>query len=248
MREWYENFNKYYMDIHAPLLTKEINESEVNFLEHVLKLEKGASILDLPCGYGRHSNILAERGYKVTGIDIKEEFLDIAKSNSIDSSNPSFLQGDMRNIPFENEFDAILNLFTSFGYYSDEENFKTLESFSKALKMGGKLVIDILNREWSLKQTKDSPLVWILYDDNKVFMAKNKYNIFSGRWRSDQIITDHGQAHTQFQDIRLYTYTELSNMLNKVGMVILSSYGNINTGEPYSINSRNMIVVAEKVL
>jgi len=244
---WTENFfGDYYLKIHLPLLTDDLNNNEVNLLEDILKLQKGAAILDMPCGFGRHSNILAARGYNVTGLDYKEEFINLAKENSNGLENVKFIQGDMRKIEFENEFDAVLNLFTSFGYFSDAENYETLQGISRSLKKGGKVIIDMINREWALSQTKENGLVWLLYPDNKVFLANNKFDIFNGRWLSDQIIVDKGQSFKQYQDVRLYTYTELNFFLSQVGMEIVECYGDLNK-EPYTTMSRNMIVVAEKL-
>ena len=119
---------------------------------------------------------------------------------------------------------------------------------AKSLKTGGKFLIDNVSREWSINQAKESPLVWLLYPDNKVFLAKNKFNILTGRWYSDQLIVDKGQTFKQVQDIRLYTYTEMSNMLNKVGLVIIKAFGEYNPDVPYQVNSRNMVLLAEKVI
>jgi SAM-dependent methyltransferase len=244
---WTENFfGDYYLKIHLPLLTDDLNNAEVNFLLDILNLPAGASILDMPCGFGRHSNILAARGYNVTGLDYKDEFINLARENSKGLQNVKYIQGDMRQIEFENEFDAVINLFTSFGYFSDEENIETLRRIGKALKKGGKVVIDMINREWALNQTKENGLVWLLYPDNKVFLANNKFDIFKGRWTSDQIIVDKGKAHEQSQDVRLYTFTEMNFFLEQFGMQITDSYGD-TTKEPYTTNSRNMILVAEKV-
>ena len=248
--DWKDDFfGKYYLDIHLPLLTDDVNTSEVDFVEKVLDLPKGSTILDVHCGFGRHSNLLALRGYKVTGVDIKEEFLELARKHSKEHKTGAiFIEEDMKKLPFENKFDAVLNLFTSFGYFSDEENFEFLKRVAKSLKTGGKFLIDNVSREWSINQAKESPLVWLLYPDNKVFLAKNKFNILTGRWYSDQLIVDKGQTFKQVQDIRLYTYTEMSNMLNKVGLVIIKAFGEYNPDVPYQVNSRNMVLLAEKVI
>ncbi len=244
---WTEKFfGDYYLKIHLPLLTDEVNQNEINFVEEILQLPQGASILDIPCGFGRHSSILAQKGYKVTGLDYKEEFISMAKENSKDLPNINFIHGDMKEITFNNEFDAIINLFTSFGYFSDSENFDILKRFSKALKIGGKIVIDIINREWAITQSKENGLVWLLYPDNKVFLANNKFDIFNGRWISEQIIVEHGKSFEQYQDIRLYSFTEIDFLLGQVGMQVIDAYGD-NTKAPYSVSSRSMIIVAQKV-
>lgn len=237
-----------YLDLHLPLLTDDVNNTDVDFMLDVLDIPKGSEILDLPCGFGRHSNILAERGYKVTGIDYKSHFIDLAIKNSQEKYLPNkvnFMLGDMRKLEFENQFDAVINFFTSFGYFDDNENFETLKGMARSLKVGGKLLIDMVNREWAINMTRENGLVWLLYPDNKVFLANNKFDILKGRWISEQIIVEKGESTDQHQDIRLYSYTEYSFLLNVVGLKIIAAYGDTDKS-PYSIKSRNMILVAEK--
>ncbi len=238
-----------YLDLHLPLLTDEVNISDVDFMLDVLDIPQGSEILDLPCGFGRHSNILAEKGYKVTGLDNQEHFIDLAKKNSEEkglSDKVSFVVGDMRKLDFENQFDAVINFFTSFGYFDDNENFETLKGMARSLKVGGKLLIDMVNREWAINMTRENGLIWLLYPDNRVFLANNKFDILKGRWLSEQIIVDKGEATDQHQDIRLYSYTEYAFLLNVVGMKIIEAYGDTDKSD-YSLKSRNMILVAEKI-
>ena len=237
-----------YLDLHLPLLTDEVNIADVNFMLDVLNISKGSSILDLPCGFGRHSNLLAEKGYQVTGMDFKSHFIELAQKNSEEkglADKVNFVLGDMRKLEFENQFDAVINFFTSFGYFDDGENFDTLKGMAKSLKIGGKLLIDMINREWAINMTRENGLVWLLYPDNKVFLANNKFDILKGRWISEQVIVDKGESTDQHQDIRLYSYTEYQFLLNVVGMKIIAAYGDTDKSD-YAIKSRNMILVAEK--
>lgn len=244
---WMENFfgNKY-LDTHLPLLTDNVNNADVNFMLDVLDIPEGAEILDVPCGFGRHSNLLSEKGYKVTGIDFKPEFIELAQKNSQEKNlNTNFIVGDMRKLDFDNKFDAVINFFTSFGYFDDNDNFETLKGMSKSLKIGGKIIIDMVNREWAINMTRENGLIWLLYPDNKVFLANNKFDILKGRWISDQVIVEKGESFEQQQDVRLYSYTEYSFLLNIVGLKIIAAYGDIDKSQ-YNVKSRNMIIVAEK--
>lgn len=102
-----------------------------------LELDKPMKILDLACGHGRHANRLAELGHSVTGVDITSGFLEIAKKDAQERGvSVEYVQGDMREISFKEEFDRVLLLFTAFGYFEDEENFKVLENVAQALKPG----------------------------------------------------------------------------------------------------------------
>ncbi len=88
----------------------------------------GSKILDLACGYGRHTIPLAKMGYDMTGLDYTEKFIQMAEEKAKEENlQIEFLVGDMRKIPFENHFAGVISYFTSFGFFSDEENFEVLK-------------------------------------------------------------------------------------------------------------------------
>lgn len=246
---WTETFfGKYYLPTHLPVLSEKKTQEEVNFIESSLNLPKGSKILDLPCGHGRHSIELAKRGYDVTGVDFQPDFIALAKENAENLTNINFIVQDMKTIEFDNEFDAIINFFTSFGYFSEEENFEVLKSFAKALKKDGKLIIDTVNREWTMKHTGEMTQSWLIYPNNNnvTFLANNSFDLYSSRMISKQAIIDNEERYLQEQDIRLYAYTEMDAMLKEVGMEIVSAYGNIYKDD-YEKDSTNMILVAKKL-
>lgn len=130
------------------------NEEEARFfIDNLLKkleLPKGAKILDLACGKGRHAIYLNTLGYDVTGIDLSEE--NIATAQISENQTLSFFVHDMRQLYWNEYFDCILNLFTSFGYFDDEnDNLKTLQSVHDSLKPGGTFVIDFMNAEKAIQ-------------------------------------------------------------------------------------------------
>lgn len=121
----------------------------VTFLEQTLKLNDCSSILDLGCGRGRHAINLAKKGYRVKGIDLSAEAIKTAteKAEELNLSNVEFEVRDMRD-PLDEKFDAIVNLFTTFGYFEqDAENASVLDSVVKMLKKEGVFVLDYLNAE-----------------------------------------------------------------------------------------------------
>ncbi|MGM0546976.1 MAG: class I SAM-dependent methyltransferase [Bacteroidota bacterium] len=149
--EWFDSplYEKLYAD-------RDEQEAQqlIEFLEHTLLSEQYRSILDLGCGRGRHSHNLAGRGYEVTGIDLSPAAIETAKekADELGLDNVQFKVRDMRE-PLPREFDAIVNLFTTFGYFkSDAENASVLDSVIKMLKEEGLFVLDYLNAE-KVKQT-----------------------------------------------------------------------------------------------
>jgi len=246
--DWTENFfGKYYLTIHKPLLTKQITLQEINFIIDILDLDENNFILDIPCGFGRHSIPLAEKGFNVIGIDNNDEFLSLANriKNTRNLKNINFIKEDMQNLDYKNKFDAIINLFTSFGYYDDEVNFDILKRMSKSLKKGGKLLIEFLNREWTIINTRINNQVWVVYPNNIVFLANNNFDVFTGRWISEQKVVDNGEIFNQSENIRLYSYVEMNKMLNELGLEIITSYGDYDKS-PYTSDSTKMIILAEK--
>lgn len=116
---------------------------ETAFLWKALGLKKGSRVLDIPCGTGRHAVRLARRGASVLGVDITESYLREARKAAGKLPNVRFVRGDMRRIPLKNEFDAAINLWTSFGYFdTPAEDVKVLRGIARALKPGGLFLID----------------------------------------------------------------------------------------------------------
>ena len=118
----------------------------------VLKLNQGSRILDLACGTGRHAVLLAKRGAFVVGVDKTDAYLKEARSAARGLSNCLFARGDMRRLPFKGEFDAAINLWTSFGYFDKaSDDLKVLKAVARALKPGSLFLIDLLDFAWVKK-------------------------------------------------------------------------------------------------
>jgi SAM-dependent methyltransferase len=117
---------------------------EVRFLWKVLRLRRGSRVLDLPCGTGRHAIRLARRGASVLGVDLSAEYLREARRAAKGLPGARFVRGDMRRIPLKGEFDAAINLWTSFGYFATPaEDLRVLRGVARALKPGGLFLIDM---------------------------------------------------------------------------------------------------------
>ena len=125
---------------------------QVDFIIHMLNLTGNGKILDLACGYGRHSVELARRGYEVTGVDITKDYIDAANDQAArESLEVTFICDDIRNIDVTGEFDVVINVADgAIGYLEDdEENLKIFDRISNALKPGGKHFMDICNAHYA---------------------------------------------------------------------------------------------------
>ena len=250
-RPWYSEkaglFDKHYFYSYKDSLTKKITANQVNFLEKFLKLKKGMKILDLACGHGRHSIELARRGYDVTGQDINASFLKQAEQAARKSKvNVKFVKSDMRKIPFKEKFGAIINLFTSFGYFkNDKENQKVIREISRALKPGGKLLMDITNREWLLKNYL--PKDWRQFPDGSIELNERSFNPKTGYNTEKRIkIFPGGKRKTYEISLRLYTIAELNKMYKSAGLILKKTFGGFH-GERLTPDTKRCLLIAEKV-
>ena len=245
---WYtEFFNEDYLKIYSERLSHDVTERETSFVVDSLGLQEGARVLDLACGHGRHAVALAQRGMVVTGQDLNEDYLRKAREDAVrEGVEIETVQGDMRDIPFTSEFDAVINMFTAFGYFdSDDEDVRVLQSAGNSLKGDGQLLLDTINREWVLANYVQND--WHRDDDGNTFLEHREFNLVTGRNHvTFTIVTADGtRRESPGHDIRLYTLTELVSLFDASGLRVSATYGDYD-GSPYAINSPRMIVVATK--
>lgn len=247
--EWWQNFfdDGTYRILYElyPERRQENTIRHCNFIEDVLKPSKHAKILDLACGPGRHSIELAKRGYKVTGFDYSEFFLNKARAfeKEVDA-NVRFVQGDMRELPFQNEFDIAINMFTSFGYFQKEEDhLKVLKGVAKSLKLGGKFLLDVINREWLVRhfQAKgwEKGADFLLLEDRKLDLEHSRSE---AKWI---LLQDNKQKIYQ-HSLRIFTLRELMELMNQANLKVLSYYGTFRQ-EPWNFDTNRTIIITEKI-
>ena len=243
--EWYVNFfDEFYNKLHTFKDWKQTRE-DVDLIEKLLDLSPNDKILDVPCGFGRHSIELIRRGYSVVGVDYNQPQIDRAKS-LMERTGVYFdiVKSDMRNLPFEEEFDKLFNFFTSFGYFSDDENEKTIRQFHKALKKGGKILLDVINRDYII--TNFEPASIVHRDDGSIFIDERIFNPLTSRIKSiNTLITPDGSRSERKMELRIYSLHELLSMFKRNGFKVVNYYD--NKGKEFKINSFGIIVVAEKV-
>jgi SAM-dependent methyltransferase len=247
-RAWYVDFfGSDYLDIYRHIFTTERSAQEVAFAERALELKPNACVLDLCCGQGRHSVPLAQRGYRVTALDLSPAYLELAQ-RAAEGHNVKIetIAADMREIPFHHSFDAIISMYSSFGYLESEaDDMQVLESLAKALKPGGRLFLDMLNREWAVANYIQND--WHDGPDGTLYIERRDLDLETSRMhvRFTIIGPDGGRRDSIGHNIRLYTLTELSRMLSSVDLSVTATFGGFN-GEKYSIDTRRMIITARK--
>lgn len=243
-RPWFETiFDERYPDLFQPL--EEDPDEEVDGILRFLALPDGSAVEDLGCGRGRHAIRIARKGHKVTGVDISEFMLRMARKQAeAEGVEVEWVREDMRTFCRYGAFDLALSLFTSFGFFSDEENLKVLRNIGNSLRPGGTLLLDLrnagkgLSRLEDLDKTIDIPAGRLRLSarfDRQTMRTKVEHTLF----RSDGI-----RISSAF-DVRVYSMEELVVMLRKAGMEVKDFYGSL-TGDPFTEDSTRMVTLAVK--
>ena len=199
---------------------------EVKKMVNWLELEQGARLLDLCCGMGRHSMALEEFGFEVTGVDLSKVLLQEAIKQGSDG-HVTWINGDMREVPLSEPFDAIVNLFTSFGYFDeDEQNEQVLHEIHRLLKKKGRFIIDFLNPIYvkahlvAQSERKEGDLT-----------IRETRAIEDGCVRKRIVISETGEPDRHYlEQVKLYERPMFEAMLQKAGLHIM--YTAIMRGRP----------------
>lgn len=227
-------------------LSRDVVVRETNFIEHCLGVEKGAVILDLACGAGQHAVELASRGYSVVGLDLSLAMLARAADEAQERSQKlNFLQGDMRDMAFEDMFDGVFCWATSFGYFEDDKNFAVLQRIHKALRKGGTLLLDVMNRDFVAP--RQPSLVW--YEgEGCICMDEMQVDFFTSRLKVKRTaMFEDGRSREVDYSIRLYGLHELGKMMRDAGFKVVEVSGHpAHPGVFFGCESPRVIILAER--
>ncbi len=265
---WYTEeagfFGAGYLTEYAGLLTKERTAAEVAFVKHVLDLPAGASILDVPSGHGRHAIPLAVQGFDVTCVDLNNFFLDEAKKRVVDGKvtipsfapystnteeeipvNIRFRQSDMRELSFDGEFDAAINMFTAMGYFeNDEEDMKFLRGVHRALRPGGKFLLDYLNVPWVLRNYRPASIQRL--PDGGMVLTERTLDLGRGYIHDARTWIRSGRVEETRQTVfRMYMPHELVAMATRAGFTLTATYGDFDESS-LTLTSPRAIFFLEK--
>ena len=235
-------FDEDYLYFYGPR-EEETTETEVDALWRILELAPGTEVLDAPCGHGRIANRLAERGCRVTGLDATQLFLDVARRDAAARGvDVEYVHGDMRSLPWHERFDVVLNWFTSFGYFSDDDNRKVLAEARRALKPGGRFVLELIHRDNLMRRFVPEGVV---ERDGNVMVDFRAVDVLTGRMETDRLVVRDGRSRRMHFSIRMFAFRELRDWLLQAGFVDVGGYDG-ESGEPLALDSRRMVVVATK--
>jgi len=220
---------------------------EVDFLEKALAPPSGASLLDIPCGSGRHSVELARRGYRMTGIDLSADFLKDARARAAEAQVELDLRhSDMRDPGLAPDaFDGAFCFGNSFPYLDRTGATAFLAALNKTLRPGGRLVIDTGCVAESILPTL-LPQRWHRFDDI-IVMSKASYIASASRLDIDYTFIQGGKIETRPSSSYVFTVAELTRMLANAGFDVISLAGGF-AGERYELGSPRLLLTAQRVM
>ncbi len=243
---WHDD-DSFWQTFESEMFTTEKLEAaprEVEQLVELLGLQPGAKVLDLCCGIGRHSLELARRGYEITGLDRTASYLERARRQAkAEGLSVDFVQGDMRRFCALEEFDAVVNMFTAFGYFEDAcDDKRVILNAYASLKRGGKLLIEMIGKEVLARIFR--PRDWH-ERDGRIFLreteATQDWSWIENRW----IMLENGEQKEFSFGHRVYSAVELTSLLKRCGFAEVKVFGDL-TGSPYDHQAQRLAAVAVK--
>ncbi len=217
---------------------------EIDQLVGLLDLQPGAKVLDLCCGVGRHSLELARRGFKITGLDRTASYLEQARKKA-ESENleVDLVLGDARKFCALEEFDAVINMFTAFGYFEGAcDDKRVLLNAYASLKRGGKLLIEMVGKEVLARIFQ--PRDWHEHN-GRIFLRETEvtqdWSWIKNRW----ILLEDGEQKEFSFGHRVYSAVELTGLLKRCGFSEVKVFGDLE-GSPYDHQAQRLVVVAIK--
>lgn len=238
-KEWFEHWfdTPFYHILYDYRNDDEARHFMSNLVHH-LRLSKGDKILDLPCGKGRHSIFLYEQGFDTTGADLSVNSIEYAKQ--FEKENLNFRIHDMRD-PLNGSYDAIFNLFTSFGYFNQETtNIKVLKNFKNALNDGGHIVVDFLNLDKVVAELVPQ----------QHLRKKNVDFIISKKVSEDFILKEievhfKDERHHYLEKVQALDLDKMNYFADKAGLEIQEIFGDYDLNPFDKENSERLILVMQ---
>lgn len=241
-KEWFGDWfdSKYYHILYKNRDHEEAGKF-IDALCDLLNLPQGSKIMDLACGKGRHAIYLNRKGYDVTGLDLSERNILLARH--FENESLRFFIHDMRNVWSRNEFDCVMNLFTSFGYFDHEhENQVAIEAATEALKPGGKFVLDFLNPFTvinNLVQDEKKVVGGIEFHINKVYSEE-------GFLLKKISFEDKGERFCFQEKVKAIRRIKFLEYFENAGLKLIEIFGDYSLKKYEAEESERMIFYLEK--
>jgi SAM-dependent methyltransferase len=245
-KPWYEEvFDEDFLRT-LPFMTPAQTEREVNFIREALSPPTGGEVLDVGCGYGRHALELAQQGLRLTGLDLSLPMLIRAADHAQKRGLAvNFVHADMREMTYNGQFDAAYCVLSSFGYFDEETNLRVATAICRALKPGGRFLLDIMNRDYIVG---DLPSRTWWEGDGCVVLEEVDFNYHTSRILIRRsVVFGNGRQSEQEISLRAFSLHEVGKLLRQAGLRVLDVSGGLATKSRfYGSASRNIIAVCER--
>jgi cyclopropane fatty-acyl-phospholipid synthase-like methyltransferase len=254
---WYETFfHGLSLELWRKAISPKQTKREADFLTKALGCDKGSHVLDVPCGNGRLSLELARRGWRVTGVDIAEEFIEEARAGwksdpaaeAVDTdtiTRAEFILRDMRQIQGKAIYDGAYCFGNSFGFLDYDGMQKFLSGVARALRPGARFVIETGMAAESVLQ-KFEPVTVHQIDDISVTI-KERYLAEESCIDTEYIFEQDGKIESRPAKHWIYTVAEIRRMLEHAGFEVVNLYGSLKCG-PYTLGADELFVIARRDL
>ncbi len=241
---WIDYFKEGWEPIQERYKTAEDTWNESGFIAEYMLENEYKSVLDVPCGSGRISLALAKDRFEVCGLEYNPDAIKKAKEKAkAEKLSIDFIVGDMRDMTFNRSFDMVVCAFNSFGYFSDEDNKRFLQSVSDALQPNGTLLLDCHVLETMLPVFSPKSH-WRIADF--LIVEDRMYDYTSSRLQGTWTIVKDGKQQSFTSDVRVYSYNELITLLKSVGFTSFEAYGNYY-GDAFELGDDGLVLLATKL-
>jgi 2-polyprenyl-3-methyl-5-hydroxy-6-metoxy-1,4-benzoquinol methylase len=238
VNDWWETFfDQDYLKIWGQVFTDEVNTQQAMELWSLLDLNPGCRLLDAPCGWGRLSRRLALQGAMVLGVDQSETLLNVAEAQrgELPTERLRYRRHDLRKTLAETGFDVACNIFTSFGYGTEEEDIATFRTLRGALRPGGRVLVETNHRDMLCAILSRGSTASMRLPDGTLFIDDPDFDAISGvvslnwYWSGPN---GSGEKHARW---RCYTPTQIVGLLERAGLRFMGAYKGLSK-TPYSGN------------
>ena len=221
---WHKTF---FTDLYGRVLANQFDAGvslrHARLIKRLLKLRRGERVLDIPCGQGRVTLPLAEMGLAMTGVDGSRSYIQKARRDArVAGLEVRFQCGDMREIAFASEFDAVVNWFGSFGYFSDPDNLRFARKLRAALKPGGRLLVEGMNKSWLLANFQPRREMHV---DGVHVRQHGRWNANKNRIHDNWTLSSGDKQERHRLVMRIYGGTEIRELLRAAGFRDITLYG-----------------------
>ncbi len=248
MSDWHQMlFDDRYLRFYPEVFDLDAARREAEFIDRALALPAKASVLDLGCGFGRHSVPLAALGYRVTGLDASSSMLSAARRLAAEQRvEVNWIEQDMRELSGLGPFNACVCLYTVFGYFDDATNEAVLRAVADLLAPNGPFLLDVSN---PLSLISQGPHESWREGPFGLRLERSAYDAITGRVIADRLLItpDGKREELPRSSVRLYTPSELRRLLERVGFQVEAAYGALDDAPLEPLRSPKIVYLARKL-